>query len=175
MKASRIAVLGAVAVALLLAFSTSGFVACAPDQQVCTADNTGHGGERALVRRDLPGLANKPACNPHVTAVTNADDLRRAYEQAGIAIADADGGAPAPNAIALPDVDFTKESVIIREATDAQGIVWMAVSGTTATVGTQGCKTLAPPTCVFQAIAVDAVLTQANGYSCQDITCGGAH
>ena len=178
MRSSRVVVLGVVALALLLGIPGSGFVACAPDQQVCTADNTGHGGQRALVRRDLPGLADKPACNPHVVAVTNADDLRRAYEQAGIPISDADAGAdagaPAPNAIALPAVDFTKESVIIREATDAQGIAWMAVSGTTATVGTQGCKLTGTGACLFQVIAVDAVLTEADGYSCEDINCGGA-
>src|SRR3954454_13808885 len=108
MRSSRVVVLGVVVLALLLAFSASGFVACAPDQQVCTADNTGHGGQRALVRRDLPGLTDKPACNPHVTAITNAYDLRRAYEQAGIPISDADAGAgagaTAPNAMALPAV-----------------------------------------------------------------------
>jgi hypothetical protein len=174
MRSSRAFVLGVVAFVSLLGMSTSGFLACAPEQKVCTADNTGHGGQRALVRRDLAGLTDKPACNAHVVAITSADDLRRAYEEAGIPIADADAGVSAPNAIALPAVDFTKESVIIREATDAQGISWMVVSGTTATVGTQGCKASGTGACAFQVIAVDAVLTEANGYSCEDINCGGA-
>jgi hypothetical protein len=174
MRSSRVVVLGVAALALRLFLPASGFVACAPDQKACTADNTGHEGQRALVRRDLPGLADKPACNPHVTAITNADDLRRAYEQAGIPITDADAGAPAPGSMALPEVDFTKESVIVREDTDAQGIAWMVVSGTTATVGTQGCKAAGTGACKLQVIAVDAVLTKADGYSCEDINCGGA-
>jgi hypothetical protein len=173
MRSSRVVVLGVVAFGLLLGLPGSGFVACAPDQKVCTADNSGHGGERALVRRDLPGLDAKSTCNPHIVAVTNADDLRRAYEDAGIPIADPDAGTPPAGATALPAVDFTKESVIIREATDAQGIAWMTVSGTTATVGTQGCKAQGTGACKLQVIAVDAVLTEADGYSCEDINCGG--
>ena len=175
MRSFGAAVLGVVALVALVAVPGSGFLACAPDQKVCTADSSGHGGERALVQRALPGLMDKPTCNPHVVAITNADDLRRAYDQAGIPITDRDGGMAAPNAMALPAVDFTKESVIIREATDAQGISWMSVSGTTATVGTQGCIATGGETCVFQVIAVDAVLTTANTYSCEDINCGGAH
>lgn len=161
-----------IAFIVLAGLAASPFFACAPEQKICTADNTGHAGERALTRRDLPGLADKPSCNPHVAAITSADDLRRAYEEAGIPIADADGGASAPNAMALPSVDFTKESVIVREATDAQGIAWMVVSGSTATVGTQGCAAGGSGTCVFQVIAVDAVLTHADGYSCEAISCG---
>jgi len=177
MRSSRVAVLGVVALFALVGIPASGFLACAPEQKACTADNSGHGGQRALARRDLPGLTDKPSCNPHVAAVTNADALRQAYEQAGIPITDADAAAPAPapNAMALPAVDFTKESVIIREATDAQGIAWMVVSGTTATVGTQGCKATGTGACTFQVIAVDAILTEADGYSCEDINCGGAN
>ena len=168
------AVVAAAVLVVLAAIPAWGFLACAPDQSVCTADNTGHGGERALVRRALPGLADKPNCNAHVEAITSADDLRHAYEAAGMPIVDPDGGAAAPGAIALPDVDFTKESVIIREALDSQSVSWMAVSGSTATVGTQGCIANGTGACVFQVFAVDALLTKADGYSCKDINCGGA-
>ena len=167
-------VVGAGVMVVLGAVPAWGFLACAPDQTVCTADSSGHGGERALVRRDLPGLADKPGCNPHLVAITSADDLRRAYEAAGIAITDPDGGAAAPGAMALPAVDFTKESVIIREALDDQSVSWMVVSGTTATVGTQGCTAAGTGVCVFQAIAVDALVTKADGYSCKNINCGAA-
>jgi hypothetical protein len=166
-------VVGVVALLVVAAVPASGFLACAPKQSVCTADSTGHGGQRALVRRDLPGLADKPNCNPHVEAITSADDLRRAYEAAGIPITDPDGGASAPGAMALPAVDFTKESVIIREATDAQGLSWMVVSGSTATLGTQGCLAAGTGVCVFHVIAVDALVTKADGYACENINCGG--
>jgi hypothetical protein len=164
---------GAVALLAVAAVPVSGFLACAPDQSVCTPDNTGHGGQRALVRRDLPGLADKANCNPHVEAITSADDLRRVYEAAGIPIADPDGGASAPGAMALPAVDFTKESVIIREATDTQSLSWMVVSGGTVTVGTQGCVGVGTGACVFQVLAVDALVTRADGYACEDVKCGG--
>lgn len=168
-------VVGAAVLLALAAVPASGFLACAPEQSVCTADNSGHGGagSRALVRRDLPGLADKGNCNPHVEAITSAADLQRAYEAAGISIADPDGGASAPGAMALPAVDFTKESVIIREAVDTQAVAWMVVSGTTATVGTQGCNGIGTSACVFQVFAVDALVTKADGYACEDVNCGG--
>ena len=159
-----------------LSFATgnvSSFVACAPEQSACTPESSGHGGERTLVRRDLQGVADKPMCNPHVEAIVTADDLRRAYEASGQPISDPDGGASAPGAIGLPAVDFTKESVILREATDAQGVAWMVVTGTTATVGTQGCVGAGSGACVVQVVAVDALLTKADGYSCENIRCGG--
>jgi hypothetical protein len=124
------------------------------------------------VRRDLPGLADKANCNPHVEAITSADDLRRAYEAAGIPLTDPDGGASAPGAMALPAVDFTKESVIIREALDTQSVSWMVVSGSTVTLGTQGCLGAGSGACVFQAIAIDALATKAEGYACKDVSCG---
>lgn len=166
-------VTGAVALLVLAAVPASIFLACAPDQSVCTADNSGHGGQRAVVRRDLPGLADKGNCNPHVEAITSADDLRRAYEAAGLPVEDPDGGASAPGAMALPAVDFTKESVIIREASDTQSVSWMVVSGSTVTVGTQGCVGAGGGACVFQAFAVDALVTKADGYACEDVKCGG--
>jgi hypothetical protein len=164
---------GALGALSFTAVPVSSFVACAPEQSVCTPDNTGHGGQRTLTRRDLPGVADKPTCNPHVEAIATADDLRRAYEAEGLPVADPDGGASAPGAIALPAVDFTRESVILREATDAQPIVWMVVTGSTATVGTQGCVGAGTGACVVQLIAVDALLTKADGYSCEDLRCGG--
>jgi hypothetical protein len=166
-------VTGAVAMLVLAAVPASIILACAPEQSVCTPDNSGHGGERALVRRELPGLADKPNCNPHVAAITTADDLRRAYEAAGIPVSDPDGGASAPGAMAFPAVDFTKESVIIREAVDTQSVSWMVVGGSTVTVGTQGCVGAGSGACVFQVIAVDTLATKAEGYSCQDLKCGG--
>jgi hypothetical protein len=172
-RRSRLIVIGVLALAVI-ARVPAGLVGCAPEQSACTAESTGHGGQRALVRRDLPGLPDKAGCNPHVEAVTSADDLRRAYEQAGIPISDPDGGASAPSAMALPGVDFTRESVIIREATDTQAVSWLVVSGSTVTVGTQGCVGAATGACVFQAFAVDALVTKAVGYACDDISCGGA-
>ena len=163
----------AVACVAVAAAAGWSFFACTPEQKACTAESSGHAGERALVRRDLPGSTDKPSCNPHVVAITSAADLRRAYEEAGIPIADPDGGASLANAMALPSVDFTKESVIIREATDAQGIAWMVVNGTTATVGTQGCTGAGTGVCAFQVMAVDAVVTKADGYACDDLNCGG--
>ena len=165
-------VTGAVALLVLAAVPASVILACAPEQPVCTPDSTGHGGQRALARRALPGSLDKANCNPHVEAITSADDLRRAYEAAGIAITDPDGGASAPGAMALPAVDFTKESVIIREATDAQAVSWMVVSGSTVTVGTQGCLGADTGACVFQAIAVDALATKVEGFACADVSCG---
>lgn len=166
-------VAGALVALSFAAVPASSFVACAPEQTVCTADNSGHGGERPLVRRDLPGIADKPTCNPHVQAIGSVDDLRRAYEAEGLPIADPDGGASAPGAIALPAVDFTKESVIVREATDAQPVAWMAVTGSNATIGTQGCVGAGTGACIVQFFAVDALLTKADGFSCEDVKCGG--
>jgi hypothetical protein len=175
MTSSRLValVVGAFVALSFAAVPASSFVACAPEQSVCTPESTGHGGQRTLTRRDLPGVADKPSCNPHVEALSTADDLRRAYEAVGQPISDPDGGVSAPGAIALPAVDFTTESVILREDTDGPGVAWMVVTGSTATVGTQGCVGAGTGTCVVKLVAVDALLTKADGYSCEDIKCGG--
>ncbi len=159
----------------LFALPTSVFVACGADQAVCTPENSGHGADRTLTRRDLPGIPDKKVCEPHLVAITSSDDLRRAYETAGLPISDPDGGTSAPGAIPLPPVDFTKESVIIREDIDTQSLSWLSVNGMNeVTAGTQGCRGAGVGACVFNVVAVDAAnVTKASAYSCEDISCGG--
>jgi hypothetical protein len=165
-------------VASVMAISLS--AACAPQQMLCTADSAGLGDQRALMRRDLPGLAPKMGdCNARLLVVRSDDDLRRAYEGIGVpvngATSTSDAGAAA-SPIDLPPVDWSRESVLLREATDAQAIRWMVVKDGKVTVGTQGCAgagLVTATTCQVEMIAIDAVVSEAKLYSCDSVTCGG--
>jgi hypothetical protein len=133
------------------------------NQPSCSAEKSGFSSSEEVTPRALPSrAADQNACNPHLTLVTNADDLAKAY--AALSLEEDAGVAP-------PAVDFTHETVVVREDTLAQGVSWVAVRGSVVTLGLQGCLTPADG-CTTTIFAVPAVVTSINTQSCDPVSCG---
>ena len=145
--------------------------ACASEPVACSPTSSGFGDQRPVIRRDLPGLDDKAACNPHVELLHSADELRAAYQRVGVAIA-SDSGPSTPGAIALPAVDYTKETVVFREEQLRHPPSWVVAKDATVTVGSQGCAA-SNEACVVAVFAIDALVTKAEAYTCEEITCAG--
>lgn len=159
--------LATIVVALLIAAA-----ACASTREICTPANSGYGDSPRLVRRDFPEVTPKNACNPHVQVIRSNAELQRAYEEAGVAIASADGGSSPPDAIALPTVDFSRETVVFREATDRHPLSWVISKDGTITIGSQACDQAGTNACTIQVFAVETIAAGAETHECASITCG---
>ncbi|CAN5763607.1 hypothetical protein BH11MYX4_BH11MYX4_22430 [soil metagenome] len=155
----------------LLALAGAALVApaCMKEPKLCTPASAGLGDQRTVVRRELPGLATKSDCSPHVEILRSADDLRAAYQRLGVAII-GDGGPTSSGAVELPSVDFTTETVVLREETDLHPVSWMVTEGDLVTIGSQGCATGAE-VCSVAVLAIDARVTKAEAYSCEALGC----
>lgn len=151
----------------LATFIASG--ACGPSP--CTPEEFDLGGAPRVTPRDLAGRAPVfDACtDARVEVVRTEADLRRLYEQ--LASRDADGGTPA--AVDLPAVDFSRESVIVREGPANEGISWVVAQGETAVLGLLSCMGPITPSCVVNVIAVPVAVSSAEARKCDAVACGG--
>ena len=147
--------------------------ACQSSQSPCTPESSGFGAQtRITTRRALPGLDLKATCQPRVKTIRSDADLRTAYTDIGVKLLDATGHG-VKGSIALPKVDWSTETVVLREATHEQDVSWIVTDGTNVTLGTQGCTGAGAPTCGVTMFAVPAIVTTAAAYACTDIGCGG--
>jgi hypothetical protein len=147
----------------ILSLSLVGFLVisgCAKDPAVCTPATAGLGDQPRLARHELPSVATKPDCNVHVDLVRTSADLQVAYGKLGLT---------PPS-----DVDFGSQTVVIREALDTQPIAWIVAKDGIITIGSQACTGAANGTCSVTVFAVDAALTKAEAYTCEEIGCSGA-
>jgi hypothetical protein len=133
----------------------------------CSPEKAGFASSEQVTPRALPSRDAVPGnpCNPHVSVIRTEADLAQAYAAIALEEDAGDGG------VAPPVVDFTRETVIVREATLDQGISWVAVRGTVVTLGLQGCY--APPDgCATTVIAVPAIVATFDTRSCDAVGCG---
>lgn len=147
--------------------------ACQSNQEACTPESSGFGGQRQVTSRDLPGLDRKDTCQPRVKVIRSDVELRSAYAEIGVNLVDLAGHKTTPNAIPLPKVDWLKESVVLREATHLQNVSWVVVDGANVTLGTQGCLGVGDQACGVTMLAIPGILATAAAHACTDIGCGG--
>src|SRR5262249_24977412 len=119
MSVTRLGV--AIACAATIASAGAG---CPSDPEPCTPANAGLGAAPRVTPRTLPGRAATDAvpCNPHTEVIHSDADLRAMNARYGIAPAGTTDDAGAP-------VDFSKETVVVVEASFAKGISWTVVQG----------------------------------------------
>ncbi len=161
------AVVVSVSVVVLAALAS----ACETTEKACTAESSGFGAQTRLRQRVLSEPVSREECRPRLETIRSDSELRSAYEAMGVAILNPDGGESAPEAMRLPIVDWEKQTVLLREATDAQSISWIVIEGDTLTVGTQGCVSAGTGACAATLVVVPAVATKAKGHSCGSIAC----
>ncbi len=92
--------------------------------------------------------------------------------RAGVAIIGS--SSPQTDAIQLPAVDYATETVILREESHAHPATWLVTDGDTITIGSQGCAGGGDGLCRLEVFAVDAIVTKAAAYACDEVGCGGA-
>lgn len=148
--------------------------ACQSSTHPCTPESSGFGAQKQVTtRRELPGVDRKESCQPRVIVIRNDADLRRAYTEVGVKLVDPSAVDQPPDAIALPAVDWSVESVVLREATHVQSVSWIVVEGQTVTLGTQGCVGGGDLLCGVTMLAIPAIVTVGAAHACEDIGCGG--
>ena len=146
--------------ASLVVLGFVGFVVlagCGEDPVACAPSAAGLGDARRPIREALPGIDVKAACDVHVELVRTADAQRAAYAKLGIAD--------------VPAVDFATHTLVIREELDTHPVSWVVTKDATITIGSQACAGAASGVCSVAIFTVDAVVTKAEAYACEDIGC----
>ena len=148
-RSASLVVLGLVAIVV--------FVGCGADPVACSPANAGLGDAQRPTRQALAGIDTKPTCDVHVDVVRTADAQRAAYAKLGI--------------VDLPTVDFATHTLVIREELDTHPLAWVVAKDATLTIGSQACTGAASGICSVAIFTVDAVVTKAEAYACEDIGC----
>lgn len=72
-------------------------------------------------------------------------------------------------------VDFAQERVILRHGRPDEGVVWMALEESQATLGVLGCVNPVPePGCVARFYRVAGTPTEADTRTCDPVGCSGS-
>lgn len=130
-----------------------------------------------MVFRELPIAVEKEACSPKLTVVRSTAEFEEAYRAARAQlVGESDAGGPSdPSPVALPRIDFDRQVVLVREALDDQGVVWIVTQDGAITVGTQGCAGFGTGACRVQFFTLATTVgNAAASHSCGSIGCGGS-
>lgn len=131
---------------------------CTSGPELCTPDNAGFGGATRLEERVLFAADRKGPCQPHLEVLRDTFALRIKLKELGTE--------------ALPAaVDWSRESVVLREATLQQGLQWLVASGDLVTVGVQGCVGAAAMGCRVTLYTVATVVTRVEAATCEAAPC----
>lgn len=154
--------------------TTVAAVGCRPEVKACTAEEAGYGGARRVEQRELPGLPEKAACQDRISVIRSESELRAAYASVGLVPERADGGAasggPPGASLELPAIDWSRESVLFREAADVEHISWMVAQDGMLTVGTRACASELSG-CRVEFLALDAVVAKVEVKPCEPVNC----
>jgi hypothetical protein len=110
--------------------------------------------------RDLPSPDPKSeeCTRARLEVLATQAEVNRAYSEYGV--------QPAP------EVDFTRERVILQEGSPG-GVTWAVASGETGIIGLRSCAVnAAQPLCIVRFVAVEAIIRQAETRTCQPVPCG---
>ena len=138
--------------------------ACEPG--ACTPEEQGLDDTVRLAPRELPGRAAKAgACTAvRLEVITSDSELHRLYGELGIGGGEGSGD--------YPNVDFSRERVIVREGAAGETIAWAVARGDTAVLGLASCAgQRPPPSCVVNVIAVAAPITRVETRTCEPVGC----
>jgi hypothetical protein len=143
---------------VLIAAGTLWHLSCASVEK-CEPATFGYADAQRVKFRVLPAPDAKPeACaRARTDVIAAAEDLNQLYKELNLS---------------SPDVDFTRERVIVREG-PAGGTVWAVAAGETAILGLRACEESAlGSSCVVEIVAVESIVRGAETRTCEPVFCG---
>lgn len=128
-----------------------------PDKELCAPQSSGFGDAQTIPQRIVLEGDRVGACNPRIEVIRSDEQLRAAF-------ATLQSSDP-------PAIDWTKESVVLREATLERGVRWLVNRGDDVTVGLQGCLIADTTGCHVVMFQVPIVAARVESHECKAIDC----
>jgi hypothetical protein len=142
-------------------FAGAAFALAACDSvERCEPATFGHSDSQRVRFRELPGpSARSESCaRVRIEVLATQADVNRAYGEVGFQ--------------PPPEVDFTRERVILREGPPG-GPTWAVAAGETGVIGLRSCAVNAEQKlCVVSFVAIEAPIRQAETRTCEPVPCG---